>query len=227
MVLAPEEVLVLPKQLRQVIDPLTRALGRHRLPEAIATEIWQRAEDVVHEILGRPGPLKQVRRLADALDSDRVGELEGGSYLILSDPSDVDAAMIDDAIQGPLAGYHAGWRPVIAAATAVNFSEAGTSTRDAVVALAQSLSAPVPAEHQVAMLASIAVVTPPQRLSRSASIPSPAAILRTRGHFFRGGITVHHAAYTGWTVAHRSADRPVAVRRGAESPTRGGSWRRV
>ena len=154
--LAPEEVLFLPVQLRRAVDPLADKLGRHRIPEAVDPEIWRRAKEVVHEILGRPGPVKQVRRLADA-----IGELEGGSYLILSDGSDADPAMIFDAIHCPLAECHTGWQLVKAAATAVNFStEAGAATRDAVVALAQSLSAPVPAKHQVSMLVSIARVTP-------------------------------------------------------------------
>ena len=158
---APEDVLILPEQLRQTTDPLVGALGRHRLPDAIPAEIWERAEEVVHEIIGRPGPVKQIRRLVDALDFNRVCELEGGSFLILSDPNDADVTTIVDVIQCPVVGCHAGWKIVKTAAISVDLStESGTATRGAVVALARSLSAPVPAEHQVSMLASIANVTP-------------------------------------------------------------------
>ena len=164
---APAAMLDLPEELRMAAAPLVTALGGHRLPEAVDTKTWQTARHVVHEILGRPGRVKQLRRLADALDTEAIGKVVQGRYLILCRSSDVDLSLIEDAIQSPLVGTHPGWRLVRHAASAVGLSTgADAAARDAVVAVAGSLSATVSARHQVWML-NIIAETRPSRNSRS------------------------------------------------------------
>src|SRR5262245_16201727 len=83
--LAPRQLLILPGELQSGVAPLATAgaVGEHRLTADIGSSFWSTAETVVHEILGRPSRARQVQRLATALNSAKVAEIEGGAYLIL------------------------------------------------------------------------------------------------------------------------------------------------
>ena len=155
---APGQLLDLPEGLRSLIVPLAGALGEHRLPTQVASDLWSVAKPAVHEILGRPSRAKQVERLAGGLDTSSVAEVDAGSSLILPHADDVDRELIEDAIQSPLAGSHRGWTLVRAAATALG-TRRGNVHR-AVLGMAHALCAPVPAPHQVSMLNDLAKARP-------------------------------------------------------------------
>lgn len=154
--LAPSNLLMLPRELQQHAAPLVRAgtLGDYGLVNDVGAAFWEVAEDVVREVLGRPTNSHQVRRLAGALDPSKVAGVEAGAYSLLSDAARLDAALIDDAINSPLANSHRGWALVRAAAAAVGIdsrkpiSDAPATTRDVVVGLARALCVTVPAAHK-------------------------------------------------------------------------------
>ena len=153
--LAPEVVIELPEELSSLVDPLVGALGGHRMAKDIVSDTWRDAKEVVHEILERPSPVKQIRRLAKALDTNTVAEVENGRYLTLPRPEDVDKDLIEDALQSPLADSFPGWSLV-----RIAFRTAGRSGRGAALALARALCAPVPTQQQVSILKRIAKVRP-------------------------------------------------------------------
>ena len=90
--LAPRQVLVVPRELQSGIAPLATAgaVGEHRLPEEVEPAVWNAAETVVHEILGRPSRARQIQRLASALNPAKVAEVDGGAYLILPEAQRVN-----------------------------------------------------------------------------------------------------------------------------------------
>ena len=158
--LAPASLIDLPDELLESVAPLAKAIGKYRFPSDVNATIWPAVQDAVHEILGRPSHVRQVCRLAEALDTDAVRSIDD-RHLVLSDPDDADPSLIDDAINSPLCGSHPGWSLVKYAATAVRFSTTTSiPARQSVVAVARALSAPVPGVHQVSMLQALSDVTP-------------------------------------------------------------------
>ncbi len=165
---APEAVLLAPPELRAGLKPLAAAgaLGNHRLPDDIAPAVWRNPEDVVvHEILGRPTRARQVQRVAQALKPDLVARVDDGTYLILPDAARVEASLVEDALQTPLAGAHLGWRLVHTVMDVLSvmdgqLGDEPAAAPDAVIALARSLCGPVPSARQTEMLQSISSAKP-------------------------------------------------------------------
>ena len=157
--LAPDAVLICPDQVLNAVADLGEygAFGDKRLPDAIDPQIWQMAEPVVREVLGRMGRVRQVERLVDALDSDQVAQVDDGAWLVISKPGLVDASLIAAALETTLVGSHPGWKLVhtayrILASGDYKFRDDPTP----LVNLAKSLCAPVPPERQLAMLTLLA-----------------------------------------------------------------------
>ena len=153
--LAPAAMIDLPQELWSFVAPLSSAIGEHRFPEAVDASIWPRSKDIIHEILGRPDPVEQVCRLANALNTNAVLQVDSGSYVILPHAEDVNMELIEDALQSPLAGSHSGWRLVQSVATAVTSLVGRERACRAILALSISLTGPVPIRQQESMLKSI------------------------------------------------------------------------
>ena len=79
----------------------------------------------VREILGRPRRDRQLQRMVDALDSDRIEKVDRGAWLVMPNPDRVDASLIEDALQTTLAGNHTGWKLVRVAAAFLGTATAG------------------------------------------------------------------------------------------------------
>ena len=159
--LAPDAVLVAPKELLHAVAGLAAAgaLGEKRLPEGVDTGTWAAAEPVVREILGRLSHERQLQRMVDALDSDRVGQVDRGAWLVMPNPDRVDASRIEDALQTTLAGNHTGWKLVHVAARVLGHGDGRLSSHDSsesLVKLAKALCAPIPLEHQIEILTILA-----------------------------------------------------------------------
>ena len=156
--LAPDAVLIAPKELLHAIAGLAvaGAFGDKRLPEAVDTGIWETAEPLVRELLGRLSRERQVQRMVDALESDRVAQVDRGAWLVMPNPDLVDVSLIEDALKTTLAGNHPGWRLVHAAARVVGFGgDRSPDSSEPLVKLAKALCAPIPSDRQIEMLRSL------------------------------------------------------------------------
>ena len=161
--LAPYAVLIAPKEVLDGAAGLAAAgaFGNNRLPEFFDPGIWAMVEPVVREILGRPSRERQVQRMVDALDSERVGQVDHGAWLVMPNSELVDASLMKDALQTTLAGNHPGWKLVHAAARVVGYGDgASQDSPEPLVKLAKALCAPIPSEYQIEMLTSIAGFRP-------------------------------------------------------------------
>ncbi len=147
--LAPDAVLICPEQVLNAIADLAGygVFGDKRLPDAVDLEIWHTAEPVVREILGRMGRGRQVERMISALDSERVEQVNGGAWLVMSKPALVDSSLIECALKTTLVGSHPGWKLV----HVVN-QVLGDRDGQLLVCLARSLCACVPPKWQIEML---------------------------------------------------------------------------
>ena len=157
--LAPDAVLIGPEQVLNAVADLAEygAFGAKRLPDAVDPQIWQTAEPVVREILGRMGRARQVERMVDALDSDRVAQVDGGAWLVISKPRLVDASLIDCALQTSLVGSHPGWKLVHTVDHILGHGDSQSKDDPKpLLKLAKSLCAPVPPERQIEMLTLLA-----------------------------------------------------------------------
>ena len=158
--LAPDAVLVAPAEVLHAIAHLAAAdaFGDKRLPDAVDPGIWRTAEPVVREILGRPGRDRQVQRMVDALDSDRVAQVDGGAWLVMPNPELVDASLIEDALDTTLTASHPGWKMVHTVKHVLRHEADGfrDSASKPLVKLAKALCAPIPPERQIEMLTSLA-----------------------------------------------------------------------
>ena len=155
--LAPDGVLIAPEELLDAAAGLTAtgAFGEMRLPDAVDPGVWKTAEPVVREILGRPRRDRQLQRMVDALDSDRIEKVDRGAWLVMSNPHRVDASLIEDALQTPLAGNHTGWKLVHVAARVLGHGDGRLSSHDSsesLVKLAKALCAPIPLDHRIEIL---------------------------------------------------------------------------
>ncbi len=161
--LAPDGVLIAPKEITDAVAGLAAAdaFGDRRFPEAVDPRIWGTVEPVVREILGRLSRECQVQRMVDALVSDRVGEIDRGAWLVMPKPELVDASLIRDALQTTLAGNHAGWKLVHAAARVVGHGDDGSQNpSELLVNLAKALCAAIPPDRQIEMLRSLGKLRP-------------------------------------------------------------------
>ena len=148
--LAPAQLIDLPGNLLNIVQPLATALGQYRLPEAVIPEIWDRANRIVHEVLGRPNRRQQLQSFARALDPTNVAEVDGGAFLILPLDDQVDDNLIQASLETSLADSHRGWKIVRAAAAIIGRID------NAVVEIACALRGPVPAPYQRAVLTALA-----------------------------------------------------------------------
>ena len=157
--LAPDVVLIAPKELLHAVADLAAAgaFGDKQLPEAVDSRIWETAEPVVRELLGRLSRERQVQRMVDALESDRAEQVDGGAWLVMPKSDLVDAPLVENALQTTLAGSHPGWKLVHAAAQVVGYgSDRSPDSPEPLVKLAKALCAPIPPERQIEILASLA-----------------------------------------------------------------------
>ena len=163
--LAPDAVLIAPEELLDAAAGLTAtgAFGKMRLPDAVAPGVWKTAEPVVRELLGRPHRDRQLQRMVDALDPDRIEKVERGAWLVMPNPDRVNASLIKDALQTTLAGNHTGWKLVHVAARVLGHGAGRLSSHDAsesLVKLAKALCAPIPLEHRIEILTILASPKP-------------------------------------------------------------------
>ena len=116
---------------------------------------------MVRELLGHPSRERQILRIVDALETDRVGQIDGGVWLVMPKPDFVDASLVDDALQTTLAGSHPGWKLVHAVARLVGRGgEQLPASSELLVKLARALCAPIPPERQIEMLRSLGEARP-------------------------------------------------------------------
>ena len=161
--LAPDALLIAPKELQDAVAGLATAgaFGEKRLPEAVDSGTWRKAEPVVRESLGRLDRERQVQRMVNALDSGQIGQVDRGAWLVMPDSMLVNASLIACALETPLADSHPGWKLVRAVKNVLR--RGGTGFRDdsePLVKLARVLCAPVPSERQIAMLTRLAATRP-------------------------------------------------------------------
>ena len=145
--LAPDAVLVAPKDLLHAAAGLAAAgvFGEKRFPDAVDPGAWRTAESVVRELLGRSSRERQVQRMIDALESDRIQQVDRGAWLVMPKPDLVNASLVEDALQTTLAGSHPGWKLVHAAARVVGHGDdRAQDSSEPLVKLAKALCAPVP-----------------------------------------------------------------------------------
>ena len=157
--LAPEAVLIAPEEVLDAVADLAEhgAFGDKRLPDAVDPRTWQTAEPVVREILGRMSRAHQVERLADALDPDRVAQVDGGAWLVMSEPERVDGSLISCALETTLAGSHRSWKLLHTVDQMLRRgARASRDDRNAPLKLAKSLCASVPWARQLEMLTFLA-----------------------------------------------------------------------
>ncbi len=149
----PEAVLIAPNEVLDSVRDLAScdAFGDKRLPDSVDPRTWAMAEPVVREILGRMARRRQVERLVDALVSDRVAKVDGGAWLVMSEPRLVDESLVSAALKTTLAGSHRGWKLLHIVTQVVEDSDGQLLVR-----MAKSLCAPVPPERQIEMLRLIA-----------------------------------------------------------------------
>jgi hypothetical protein len=164
--IGPERLLPVPPELRSSVAALAAGgiLGEYRLSSDVEADLWETAEPVVREILQLASAVAQVKRIANAVDLDRIGGLERGAYLVLTDPDHVSAELIGNVLQTPVVGSLPGWSLLHGAArllgAPVELTDLPNASRDALLALARSLCAPLPAQRQVELLGAIAAGRP-------------------------------------------------------------------
>ena len=154
-----------PKEVLHAVAELAKygSFGDKRLPNAVDPAIWPAAEPVVREILGRLGRERQLQRIIDALDSDRVAQADGGSWLVFPDPMRVDASLVACALETTLAAHHPGWKLVHTVRHALGSSLTGFLEPSVpLVSLAKALCGPVPVQYQIEMLTCLAASRPPK-----------------------------------------------------------------
>ena len=157
--LEPESVLVAPQEVLDAVADLasSNAFRDKRLPDAVDPRIWEMAERVVREILGRRGRDRQIQRMVDALDTNQVVRTNGGTWLVMSDPKLVDSSLIAGALKTPLPGSHPGWKLVHTVRNVLRRESSGfRDDSEPLVKLARALCGPVPPECQIEMLTRLA-----------------------------------------------------------------------
>ena len=157
--LAPDAVLIAPEQVLNAIADLAanRAFGDKQLPDAVDPQIWSMARPVVRKVLGRQARRRQIERMVDVLDSDRVARVGGGAWVVMPEPGLVDGSLIACGLKTTLAGSHVGWRLVHTVAGVLGHGDNDLSDYPRpLLELAKRLCAPVPLGRQVEMLTLLA-----------------------------------------------------------------------
>src|SRR5262249_17840871 len=114
----------------------------------------------------RPTGLRQVQRLASALEPSGIADIENGAYCLLPEASLLDAQLIDDAINSVLPGSHRGWALVRAAASAGGIDgrrpahDAPVASREAIVSTARAVCGTVRPVHQISALLVLSATLP-------------------------------------------------------------------
>ena len=163
--LAPDAVLVAPKEVLHAVAELATydSFGDKRLPDAVDPAVWLTVEPVVREILGRLSRDRQLQRIIDALDSDQVAQVGGGSWLVFPAPTEVDASLVAGALETPLVAYHPGWKVVHTVTQALGPSPEGFREPSVQpVSLAKALCGPIPVQRQIEMLTWLSAARPPR-----------------------------------------------------------------
>ena len=158
--LAPDAVLIAPEQVLVAVADLAAncAFGDKRFPNAIDPQIWPTAEPVVREVLGHMSRGRQIGRMVDALDSDRVAQVDGGAWLVMPESRLVDASLIDNALKTTLVEHHQdgqdGWKLLHTVNRILRYgdSQSKDDPKQLLLKLAEALCAPVPPERQIKML---------------------------------------------------------------------------
>ena len=161
--LAPSAVLIAPEAVLDAVHHLAShgVFGDKRLPDAVDPKVWSIAEPVVREVLGRMGRGRQVERMVDALDADRVAQVHDGAWLIMPEPRLVDTSLITTALQTTLAGGHPGWKLVHSVRRILEQGDSQPRDDSRLhLKLAKSLCAPFPPERQIEMLERLAASRP-------------------------------------------------------------------
>ncbi|MBA2883174.1 hypothetical protein HNR65_003535 [Desulfosalsimonas propionicica] len=167
--IAPEKLLLLPNEkLQGLIAPIEEkgALDDFKLIYNIAPSVWNISHDLVFEILGRPSPSKQILKLASAIESSKIENVDGGFYALLPETDGLDIDLIIDIFQTPLCDAHKGWFIVRTAAEVINLSggqaltNAPGRSKEAILALVKSLCSKVPPDNQIYTLRSLAESRP-------------------------------------------------------------------
>ncbi len=161
--LAPSAVLIAPEAVLDAVHylPSHGIFGDKRLTDAVDPKAWSIAEPVVREVLGRMGRGRQVERMVDALDADRVAQVHDGAWLIMPEPRLVDTSLITTALQTTLAGGHPGWKLVHSVRHILEQDD--SQPRDnskLLLQLAKSLCAPLPPARQIEMLERLSASRP-------------------------------------------------------------------
>ncbi len=163
--LAPDAVLVAPQAVLDAIADLAAAgaLKDKRLPDIVEREIWRVAEPVVREALGRPNRNIQVRRMVDALDSDKVAQVDDGAWLVLPQPELVTVPLLECALETTLSSSHRGWKLVHFVKNVLRHGDGGLGDdSELLLRLAKALCAPIPPNRQIQMLTGLADKRPPK-----------------------------------------------------------------
>ena len=163
--IAPDAVLIAPKELLDAVAGLAaaNAFGDKRLPDSVDSKSWGAAEPVVRGLLGRLSRERQIQRIIDALESDRIGQVEDGAWLTMPEPDLVDTPLVADALQTSLAGSHPGWKMVHAVAHLLGDGDDPSQVSPELsVKAAKALCAPISLERQVEILTTLAGVRPPR-----------------------------------------------------------------
>ncbi len=153
--LAPVAVLIAPGEVLDGVSDLAEkgVFGGKQLPNAVDPQIWRTAEPVVREILGRMSSARQVERMADAVDSNRVAQVDGGAWLVNSEPRLVDDMLISWALETTLVGSHPGWKLLHIVNHILRRGDSPPRDNPRPLSkLARSLCAPVPWKRQIEML---------------------------------------------------------------------------
>ncbi len=153
--LAPVAVLIAPGEVLDAVSDLAEngVFGGKQLPNAVDPQIWRTAEPVIREILGRMSSARQVERMVNALDSDRVAQVDGGAWLVNSKPELVDDSLISCALETTLVGSHPGWKLLHIVNHILRRGDSPPRDNPRPLSkLARSLCAPVPWKRQIEML---------------------------------------------------------------------------
>ena len=164
---SPELLLTVPSSIMSTLAPVAASgvLGEYRLSDSIDSSIWNDAEKIVTDLLGRPERTNQVQRLAYALDLNRRFRSSDGKYEILPDSGKVNLSTIGDALETPLVDQHLGWGIVKAAAMAVGvgiktLADFPQPAIEAILSISRSLCGPVSKAYQVKVLTALSDVRP-------------------------------------------------------------------
>ncbi len=166
--IAPEDLLIVPDELLDAIRKLGDGGALDKwLPQDVDALFWSTAGPVVREVLGSLRRSLQVQRITDALLPEELVTLAAGGYLLLPDSEQVDADLIRDALQVPLADAHQGWKLMSMVVQVLDVDldavteEGGhAEAREKVVCLARALCGPVPPRIQAQMLHAVAAQEP-------------------------------------------------------------------